>query len=410
MVHTPRLFIQYKGDNVPTYLSGTLGQHVPPMRLVSKRTQEYAGACPFCGGDERRSDRFHIWLQPIGRERFWCRRCNRKGRANELSGIQNSPNSFQQREAKPPSQTPSPQAHHIEQYRQLYAVVAAWAETNLHQDWNPEPLDYLRRRGLGDALIREARLGFALRDSHSLLGHLGRYAASLLPYVEEAGVLTRDDQGALRTHPNLCGRIVIPYRSQGEVLDLRTRRFPSKGYTSLPGGYTQRGATLPLNWDATALNEVIIVTEGEFKALAVTAAYNAGMFPYPAISHPGLNYFRSEWATEMVRRGVRVVILAYDARSVRPRDEQGAEQLAPEEYWTIRHGATLRNAGLHVLVLQLPIPSDADKEDLDGFLSKRSLHALAHLLHTTVLPLQVYFEQLPHNLVVHAGLDQFLSR
>jgi hypothetical protein len=69
---------------VPIYLHGDLGARLPPMRLVSRATQEYAGACPFCGGDERRSDRFHVWLLPMGRERFWCRRCDRKGLAREL--------------------------------------------------------------------------------------------------------------------------------------------------------------------------------------------------------------------------------------------------------------------------------------------------------------------------------------
>jgi hypothetical protein len=70
---------------MPTFLQGTLSTQLPPMRLVSRASQEYAGACPFCGGDERRSDRFHVWLTPAGRERYWCRRCNRKGLAGEIA-------------------------------------------------------------------------------------------------------------------------------------------------------------------------------------------------------------------------------------------------------------------------------------------------------------------------------------
>ena len=36
---------------------------------------EYAGACPWCGGE----DRFRVW--PGDRDRYWCRVCNRKGDA-----------------------------------------------------------------------------------------------------------------------------------------------------------------------------------------------------------------------------------------------------------------------------------------------------------------------------------------
>jgi len=395
---------------MPIFLQGTLSSQLPPMRLVSRASQEYAGACPFCGGDERRSDRFHVWLSPTGRERYWCRRCNRKGLATELLGstrrtTQNKPNvSAGARPSGPP-----PQSAHIPFYRQLYELVTTWAEVNLQQPWNPEPLAYLRQRGFDLATVRWARLGYALDDPYTLVDEIRRQAPALLPYAEEAGLLLRDDAGTLRTHWNLCGRIVIPYLSRGEVYDLRTRRFPGKGYTSLPGSYSWRGATVPLCWDATGVSDVVIVTEGEFKALAVTAAYRNGAMLYPAISHPGLNYFRPEWATALSRRGVRVAILAYDARSSRPNDDAGNEQLSPEEAWTIRHGLTLAAAGLQVLVLSLPLEPGTAKEDLDGFLVKHGPAALTWLLHTTVRLLHAYVAQLPPTLIRAAGLDHHLS-
>lgn len=42
--------------------------------LVMKRVSgnEYAGPCPWCGGE----DRFHVWSET---GRYWCRRCERKG-------------------------------------------------------------------------------------------------------------------------------------------------------------------------------------------------------------------------------------------------------------------------------------------------------------------------------------------
>lgn len=392
---------------MPTFLQGTLSTQLPPMRLVSRASQEYAGACPFCGGDERRSDRFHVWLMPTGRERYWCRRCNRKGLATELLGPSRRTTHDQPNvRAGARSSGPTPQSAHIPFYRQLYDLVTTWAAANLHQPWNPEPLAYLNHRGFDRATVRWARLGYALDDPQTLVDVIRCQAPTLLPYAEEAGLLLRDDAGALRTHWNLCGRIVIPYLSAGEVYDLRTRRFPGKGYTSLPGSYAWRGATVPLCWDATIASEVVIITEGEFKALAVTAAYRDGALPYPAISHPGLNYFRPEWATALSHRGARVAILAYDARASRPHDDDGHEQLAPEEAWTIRHGATLAAAGLQVLVLNLPLAPGAAKEDLDNFLLTQGPAALAWQINTTVRPLHAYVAQLPPALIRAAGLDR----
>lgn len=391
---------------MPTYLHGALSAHLPPLRLVSRAAQEYAGACPFCGGDERHSDRFHVWLLPAGRERYWCRRCNRKGPASELTNERQSRRPSQPAEpCRPRADGSNPRPEHIAHYRALYAIVTAWAEENLHQPWNPEPLAYLRQRGFDPATIRWARLGYALRDPQPLVTYLERHAARLLPYAEEAGVLARDDNGALRAHWNLCGRIVIPYRNGDQVVDLRTRRFPGAGYTSLPGSYAWRGATTPLCWETTAASEVVLITEGEFKALAATAAYRAGALPYPTIGHPGLNYFRHEWATQLVQRGVRVAILAYDSRATRPRDPAGYEQLAPEELWTIRHGLTLAQAGLQVLVLTLPLAPGADKEDLDGFLLRHGPAALRSLIQTTPVPLRAYAAHLPLELVIAAGID-----
>jgi hypothetical protein len=394
---------------MPTWLHGELGARLPPLRLVSRHTQEYAGACPFCGGDERRSDRFHVWLLPVGRERYWCRRCNRKGRASDLYGGRHR----ERRDAPPPARLrqtgPVPHVAHIPFYRRLYALVAAWAETNLQQSWNPRPRDYLRQRGFDREAIRWARLGYALDDPHSLVDYLRRQAPDLLPYAEAAGLLVRDDDGTLSTHWHLRGRIVIPYLSQGQVYDLRTRRLPGAGsgtrtYASLPGSYAWRGAILPLCWDAANANEVVIITEGEFKALAATAAHRIGALPYPTISHPGLSYFRREWPTLLSRRGTRVAILAYDARATRPTDDDGNEQLSPEETWTLRHGLSLAHAGLQVLVLNLPLEPGRRKEDLDSFLLRHGPAALTWLLHTTVQPLRAYAAQLPQPLLRAAGL------
>ena len=140
---------------MPTFLGGALAAQVPPMRLVSRVNEEYAGACPFCGGDQHRSDRFHIWLKPTGQERFWCRRCDRKGRTAQLLGDTKQPG--QSVIITPPLyDAPRPHTRNIAVYRQLYAHVADWAMANLHQSCNPEPLAYLHQRGFSTETVHWA--------------------------------------------------------------------------------------------------------------------------------------------------------------------------------------------------------------------------------------------------------------
>lgn len=381
--------------------TGPLASRLPPLRLVSGRTQEYAGACPFCGGDHRLSDRFHIWLAPPGNERFWCRQCGRKGRldalARELGATPLTPDDMRSSES-PIRDGPQPNPDHIPHYRRIYDVVMQWAEEQLHEPLRSDPKQYLRKRGFDDDTIRVARLGYAVNDADALVRVLERHDPDLLHYAEEAGVCERDERGRLRTHRVLRGKIVIPYLHHGIARDLRMRMVWGKGYFSLPGGYHLRGAIVPYGWDAVDGNEIVIITEGEFKALAVNAAYARGLVPAPAIAHPGLSYFRREWGRALRDRGVAGVVLCYDSRAVRPRDIHGVEQLTPEEQWTLTHGEALRRAGLRVYVLSLPVPERAEKEDLDGFLLRHGPDALTDMLRTAPVPLHVFRERLPTHL------------
>ncbi len=45
-----------------------------PKKIASTNGGEYAGVCPFCGGE----DRFHVWP---AEGRYWCRKCEKKGDA-----------------------------------------------------------------------------------------------------------------------------------------------------------------------------------------------------------------------------------------------------------------------------------------------------------------------------------------
>ena len=60
------------------------------------------------------------------------------------------------------------------------------------------------------------------------MAYLRETCPDSFPFAEEAGLLIQDDAGQLRTHWNLCGRIVFPYIADGEVIDLRTRTYDAR--------------------------------------------------------------------------------------------------------------------------------------------------------------------------------------
>lgn len=367
---------------------------------MNRRTHEHAGACPFCGGDGQRSDRFRVWLE-VGNERYWCRACNAKGPLRNLLGDRprRLPIAHQRPRvcANSVVATPTQQA----QYRQLYTAITLWAQANLLDPANPEPIAYLHQRGLHDTQIAQALLGVTRHDPTALCAMLQADYPALLPFAVAAGVLIHDQNGALRTHPNLCSCLLFPYLANNEVVDLRTRSYPGKGYRSLAGGYGERGAVFPFGWDSLDGADTVLITEGEIKALLAQQAYAVGRLSAPTMAHPGLSYLRPEWGAQLLARGVRTVVLAYDSQPRPVKD--GLLQLAPEEIWSLRHGQTLAAAGLAVHVLRLPLGPGAAKADLDEFLLAHGTARLQHLLDSAPR-LDTYQRSLPAALLAQAKL------
>lgn len=370
------------------------------LRLTNRRTQEYHGACPFCGGDDHRSDRFIVWMTP-GHEHYWCRQCNAKGalwkligRSSPLPKRQPAMRSTRKRRIAEPT------TEHHGDYRKLYQLVALWAAQRLWDECDPEPLTYLRGRGFSDERIRNALFGSLPRDPQALVTYLRDEYSELFPFALEAGITWMRDDGKEETHPNLRGVIVLPYIAEGEITDIRTRAYAGKGYRSLAGGYTERGAVYPFGWDEMS-GDVIVITEGEFKATMVNQCAAEGSLNVTAIAHPGLSYFREEWASALVDRGVQTVILAYDSQPRATVD--GLTALTPEEQWTLKHGRVLAAAGLTVRVVRLPLAKDEVKSDLDGFLLARGATALQRIIATSPT-LDTYHASIPRALLEAAKI------
>ncbi len=356
---------------------------LPPMRLASRNGRMYVGPCPFCadGGE----DRFHVWMEASGgrpAERYWCRVCNRSGLLKHLGREEAAPqahgHSSSARDLPVRPRVASNPAH-IPFYRELYTATALWAHSWLLDDCHPDPLAYLRGRGLSDATICHFALGIALRDPDSLVAHLRRTCPEAFPYAEEAGLLVTDETGRLRTHWNLCGRIVFPYIADGQVVDLRTRTYDAgKGYRSL-GPYEPRGATSPFGWDSVPRGApTVIITEAEFKALVALQAYHGGQLTYPTIGQPGLTVFRAQWAQALRAKGVTEVVLCYDSQPRSAKD--GIPSLTPEEQWSLRHGATCAAAGLQVRVARLPLLPGETKAEIDTFIPAQGAECFQQLI------------------------------
>jgi hypothetical protein len=276
---------------------------------------------------------------------------------------------------------------------------------------HPDPQRYLHRRGLSDATIGRYLLGVTLRDPESLVAYLRSTCPASFPYAEEAGLLVKDDQGQLRTHWNLRGRIVFPYIADGQVVDLRTRTYDGqKGYRSL-GPYVERGATFPFAWDSVpAGTRTVIIAEAEFKALAALQAYHDGALAYPTIGQPGLTVFRAAWAEALRAKGVEEVVLCYDSQLRSVKD--GVLTLAPEEQWSLRHGATCAAAGLQVRVARLPVPPNGDKAEIDTFIASAGPAAFQQVIDRAPL-LDAYHHSLNRTLLERQQLpvhDAYPSR
>lgn len=307
--------------------------------------------CPRCGG----TDRFFLVARPRnGGRPFWlCNACRFVERTTEGAG---------------PSGPPVIAELNPEQRQQAYAgyaAVASWCAVYL---WTPDGrpgLEFLRRRGLDDATIHQARLGYHPDDP---MGGVGPALYHRDPAAYEGarigGLL--GPQG--RPKWPLRGAITIPYLSADgqSVTMLRMRKLdaaPGKKYFA-PAGVGLYAGGAPTLYGAETLaaapaDAPVILTEGEFKALLCR---QHGM---PAVAQPGIG-FLPDGFVEALRK--RTVILAYDVEA-----RADAFRLSPGERATIATAERLTGADLdreigeaNTLVEQLKIKAKSSDPDVQS--------------------------------------------
>ena len=191
---------------------------------------------------------------------------------------------------------PPQRSLHIPAIRALYTELAAY----YHSCLDTTHRDYLHSRGINDALISTAQIGFVPNSPHILYQDM---------LAKDAGLVRPD--GSI----HLQNRIVFPYhttaltaktplRDHGSVTDIRGRAvLPDElKYLSPKHSGFYRGADYPYCYSALRENRVVI-TEGEIKALL---SNHVGV---PCVALPGIVSMRP-----MLRQGEKhIFIVCFDA-------------------------------------------------------------------------------------------------
>jgi hypothetical protein len=309
--------------------------------------------CPVCGG----TDRFYLIDNArSGADPYWrCRQCDY---TQPHDGDEDEQDSAWLEDA-PATVRPVRDAAEIAQAHSAYTAVARHCAVALWTRDGARALEHLRARGLEDATIRAAGLGWC--------GNGERLFVDLFYNARPAydGAMT----GGLRKRqgipfPVLSGTITIPYMDGETCVLLRGRKlYPRPGDSKYysPKGPLYAGDR-PRFYGHALLDGAasVILTEGELKALAAQQEWGAGRMSLPTVATSGISYLPAALIEALVGK---TVYLAYDSEA----PKKGQRQ-SPAEQYIQRNGAKLQRAGVAVKVITLPRPAGVAKVDLDSYL------------------------------------------
>lgn len=187
---------------------------------------------------------------------------------------------------------------------------------------------YLHARGLTDDEIQRHKIGYCPPGTHILYRD---------DHAIAAGVARRDGTAFLGD------RVIFPYIANGAVTDLRGRALDKAvepRYLSPYGGAFYRGADYPFLWKENS----VVITEGEFKALAIQRA------GFDAIGVPGILSIRPK---------SRFYVVCFDS-------DRNPKAMADVQR------AILRIAKLYpsIKVATIPLTSSDDKMGADDYIDK----------------------------------------
>jgi len=227
---------------------------------------EFAGPCPWCGGD----DRFRVWPEhPSGAAggKFMCRRCGWQGDGiqfvRDMSGVSYadacrqlgvSPKGSAQAGRTPRSSKWEPKASELP--GNDWIVKAESFVTDCQAAMDGPGLEYAMGRGLTYATIQALRIGWNPRTDFD-----ERAAWGLSPEVNEQ---TGKPRRVWRP-----GGLVIPTCRDGQVVAVKTRRTEWKPGDNLPKYVAVSGSSNAPMVLAAGQGKPVVVVESEIDAILV---------------------------------------------------------------------------------------------------------------------------------------------
>lgn len=231
---------------------------------------EYAGACPWCGGD----DRFRVFTDS---GRYWCRKCDRKGDAiqylREHEGM-----AF----------------HQAQQWLADHGMAAQPAPQGARRQKPPQPAEWRRKA------LAEVKRAYALLASDA--GAAARvyllsrglqpetWDAYRMGFLPDVGIGWDAER---RTFTTTAPAIVMPWYRGSAVIAVRYRFLEPQNdrgeVIKAKGKYgsrfsTDRGTLLyghqALDWDDDRSSQTVVLVEGELNAASIRQATGWHAFSY----------------------------------------------------------------------------------------------------------------------------------
>jgi DNA primase catalytic core len=260
------------------------------VQLRRSGTNRMLGSCPF---HEDHTPSFFVYVDP---QRFVCYGCKQRGdvfdfvRLHERLGTVIEARDWLTGTVPPPRRKArEAQKAHGKQERRwdrltLQEQLVMNAAGALYRDalWrNTDALDYVRRRGIPDWVIRSCGLGYA--DGRSLEAYLRRHGG--LRVAEELGLLRRPEQGedGRPLRERFAGRVVIPEIRGGQPIWFIGRR-PTDQESGRVKYLTPSGDKPVLGFERAIGQRRVFLIEGVFDWLTAVS------WQLPAFSTCGTDF------------------------------------------------------------------------------------------------------------------------
>lgn len=289
-----------------------IGQDTPLKRVASTDGGEFAGPCPWCGGE----DRFRVWPHRDN-PGYWCRQCNRTGNAvryvmerdniparEAMGKLGVDDHGPARKPSRPPRPLPKTGLYRTDweattnlAWQQAAGDFVKRAIDTLHSPRMGQPgLDYLSRRGLNETTAAAYKLGYNLKSYEGHWGVSRVYFPAqtvILPWYE-----TSDE-------------------SHGRLLKVKYRSvFGKKQFSQATGS-----ANGLYGWPKFHPRARVILVESELCALSIWQVASHLVVPLATGSVSGGRL--SLWVARLARASQR--ILAFD------NDDDGQRA---EDWWS----------------------------------------------------------------------------